>query len=98
MYCFEVVSRTDPLMVVGVCVLKDCLLFCVEELCSALPPGRISFRFVPALLLCRWRSKDKPYEYVMVDSPRLASVSADGRPFADHIASGEGDWRRGWEV
>lgn len=33
---------------------------------------------------------DKPYEYVMTDSPSLASVSADGHPFAEHIAAGEG--------
>eukprot|EP00752_Nemacystus_decipiens_P003071 g2846.t1 len=33
---------------------------------------------------------DKPYEYVMVESPRLASVSADGHAFAEYIASGEG--------
>lgn len=34
--------------------------------------------------------QDKPYEYVLVDSPRLAAVTADGRPFAEHIASREG--------
>ena len=39
--------------------------------------------------------KDKPYEYVMVDSPRLASVSANGRDFAEYIASGEGMLRLG---
>eukprot|EP00903_Cladosiphon_okamuranus_P016565 g15282.t1 len=33
---------------------------------------------------------DKRYEYVMVDSPRLASVSANGGDFAEYIASGEG--------
>ncbi|CBN75995.1 conserved unknown protein [Ectocarpus siliculosus] len=33
---------------------------------------------------------DKPYEYVLVDSPRLAAVTADGRPFAEHIASRKG--------
>lgn len=34
--------------------------------------------------------QDKAYEYVVVDSPRLASVSADGGAFDAHIASGEG--------
>ncbi|CAB1118327.1 unnamed protein product [Ectocarpus sp. CCAP 1310/34] len=33
---------------------------------------------------------DKPYEYVLVDSPRLAAVTADGSPFAEHIASKQG--------
>lgn len=45
-----------------------------------------------------WRAgvctfKDKPYEYVMVDTQSLAAVSADGSAFADYIASGEGKWR-----
>lgn len=39
---------------------------------------------------CFVSAQDKPYEYVMVDSPSLASVSADGGAFATHIASGEG--------
>ena len=41
---------------------------------------------------CRRRCfQDMPYEYVLVDSPRLASVSADGGAFAEYIAAGEGD-------
>lgn len=36
------------------------------------------------------RVQDKPYEYVTVDSPHLASVSEDGRAFAEHLASEEG--------
>ncbi|CAM9169441.1 unnamed protein product [Pylaiella littoralis] len=35
-------------------------------------------------------TQDKPYEYVMVDSPRLAAVAADGSAFAAHLASGKG--------
>lgn len=31
----------------------------------------------------------------MVDSPRLASVSANGRDFAEYIAPGEGERRLG---
>ncbi|CAM9578347.1 unnamed protein product, partial [Hapterophycus canaliculatus] len=38
---------------------------------------------------------DKPYEYVMVDSPRLAKVSADGSPFAEYIDGGK---HASWQV
>ncbi|CAM9663548.1 unnamed protein product, partial [Laminaria digitata] len=34
--------------------------------------------------------QDKPYEYVTVDSPHLASVSEDGRAFAEHVDPEEG--------
>lgn len=49
----------------------------------------ISARYSLAKTLARVQSK--PYEYVTVDSPHLASVSEDGRAFAEHLASQEGE-------
>ena len=63
-----------------------------------LPPSTIASCILPfALISARYalaqtlaRVQNKPYEYVTVDSPHLASVSEDGRAFAEHLASQEG--------